>query len=126
MIAQIPKEMVPVPFEVIRACVLIDLILVLSLGAMGVGFLKSDGKACRFLSGYNMKTPEERAQYDEARICRDYGLLIIRWALFFVLGAIADLFFPFWGMGCAFGLMAVTLAVHIWSCRNDFSRWKKS
>jgi hypothetical protein len=110
---------------VMQVCVLIDLIIALSMGAIGVGFLKSDGGACRFLSGYNMKSPEERAQYDEARMCRDYGRVITRWALFFVLGAMADLFVPFWGISCAFGLFFITLIVHIVSCRNDFQRWKK-
>jgi hypothetical protein len=61
--------------------------------------LSKKGKACVLISGYNMKTPEERAKYDEPRICRVFGTRIALWSIPFFIGFFIDLARP--GVGCA-------------------------
>ena len=36
----------------------------------GMWFYKSEGKATKFLSGYNMKSADERKKYDENAMCK--------------------------------------------------------
>ncbi len=60
----------------------------------GIIFYKSDGKAVRFLSGYDMKTEEERRKYyEEKRMCRAYGKIMIFMSLPFIVGTVIDIFF---------------------------------
>lgn len=60
----------------------------------GMIFYKSDGKAVRFLSGYNMKTEEKRKKYyEEKRMCRAYGKRMTFMSLPFIGGAAIDIFF---------------------------------
>ena len=63
----------------------------------GICFVKSNGKAAAFLSGYNMKSKEERKQYDEKEMCRVYGNRMMWMALPFVAGAAID--FLYSGVG---------------------------
>ena len=46
----------------------------------------------QFLSGYNMKSKEERKQYDEKEMCRVYGNRMMWMALPFVAGAAIEFF----------------------------------
>lgn len=39
----------------------------------GIWFYRSKGQASNFLSGYNMKSAEERKKYDENAMCKAYG-----------------------------------------------------
>ena len=39
----------------------------------GMWFYKSEGKATKFLSGYNIKSADERKKYDENAMCKAYG-----------------------------------------------------
>ena len=48
-------------------CVIFDLGMAVIMFLFGICFVKSNGKAAAFLSGYNMKSKEERKQYDEKR-----------------------------------------------------------
>ena len=43
------------------------------MALFGIYFYKSKGKAARFLSGYNMKSEDERKKYDENAMCKAYG-----------------------------------------------------
>ena len=54
-------------------CVIFDLGMAVIMFLFGICFVKSNGKAAAFLSGYNMKSTEERKQYDEKEMCRVYG-----------------------------------------------------
>ena len=64
----------------------------------GMYFYKSNGNAARFLSGYNMKSKDERKKYDENAMCRAYGKRMIVMALPFILGIIIDT--QYQGIGC--------------------------
>jgi len=39
----------------------------------GIWFYKSGGKAADYLSGYNMRSADERRKYDEDAMCKAYG-----------------------------------------------------
>lgn len=79
-------------------CVIFDLGMAVIMFLFGISFVKSNGKAAAFLSGYNMKSTEERKQYDEKEMCRVYGNRMMWMALPFVAGAAIDLLYS--GIGC--------------------------
>lgn len=54
-------------------CVLFDMGMSAIMFIIGILFYKSNGKATNFLSGYNMRSTEERKKYDEIQMCKDYG-----------------------------------------------------
>ena len=70
----------------------------------GIWFYKSDGKAANFLSGYNMKSKDERKKYDEKTMCKAYGKRMISMSLPFILGIIIDI--QYQGIGCLIAWVA--------------------
>ena len=70
----------------------------------GICFYKSNGDAVRFLSGYNMKSKDERKKYDENAMCKAYGKRMIVMALPFILGIIIDT--QYQGIGCLIAWVA--------------------
>ena len=79
-------------------CVIFDLGMAVIMFLFGISFVKSNGKTAAFLSGYNMKSTEERKQYDEKEMYRVYGNRMMWMALPFVAGAAIDLLCS--GIGC--------------------------
>ena len=80
----------------------------------GIYFYKSKGKAVRFLSGYNMKSEDERKKYDENAMCKAYGKRMIVMSLPFIVGIIIDT--QYQGLGCliawvVWGVMFILLLV---------------
>ena len=55
------------------------------------GFYKSEGKAAKFLSGYNMKSADERKKYDENAMCKAYGKRMMFMSVPFIIGIIIDI-----------------------------------
>ena len=87
--------------------VIFDIGMAVIMLAMGISFYKSNGKAADFLSGYNMRSAQERKKYDEKQMCRDYGKRMMYMAVPFLLGTVIDIWFA--GIGClvAWGLWLV-------------------
>ena len=56
------------------------------------------GQASNFLSGYNMKSAEERKKYDENAMCKAYGKRMMLMSLPFIAGMIIDIWYI--GTGC--------------------------
>ena len=50
----------------------------------GIWFYRSKGQASKFLSGYNMKSAEERKKYDENAMCKVYGKRMIFMSIPFI------------------------------------------
>jgi hypothetical protein len=94
-------------------CISIDLLVAAILAIMGTLFMKSNGKGCDFLSGYNMATSKERKNYDEVKICNYTGKTILVWTIFFIIGAVVDYFAPGVGVSLAFLLFIIALAYYI-------------
>ena len=67
-------------------------------------FYKSEGKAAKFLSGYNMKSADERKKYDENSMCKAYGKRMMFMSVSFIIGIIIDIrnqgigYFIAWGI----------------------------
>ena len=54
-------------------------------------FYTSEGKAAKFLSGYNMKSADERKKYDENAMCKAYGKRMMFMSVPFIIGIIIDI-----------------------------------
>ena len=52
----------------------------------GIWFYRSKGQASNFLSGYNMKSAEERKKYDENAMCKAYGKRMMFMSIPFIAG----------------------------------------
>jgi len=91
--------------------VLFDIAMAVIMLAMGISFYKSNGKAADFLSGYNMRSAQERKKYDEKQMCRDYGKRMMYMAIPFLFGTVIDIWFT--GVGClvAWGLWLVMFSL---------------
>lgn len=81
-----------------RFYILFDIGMAAITFVTGILFYRSNGKAAKFLSGYNMKTSEERKRYDEPQMCRSYGKRMMYMAVSFLVGAVIDVWFA--GAGC--------------------------
>ena len=53
--------------------IVFDFMMAVIMFLFGMWFYKSEGKAANFLSGYNMKSADERKKYDENAMCKAYG-----------------------------------------------------
>ena len=78
--------------------IVFDFAMAVIMFLFGIYFYKSNGNAARFLSGYNMKSKDERKKYDENAMCKAYGKRMIVMAFPFVLGIIIDT--QYQGIGC--------------------------
>ena len=74
----------------------------LAMGAimllLGMWFYTPEGKAAKYLSGYNLKSADERMKYDENAMCKAYGSRMMLMSIPFIAGAIIDI--PYQGIGC--------------------------
>lgn len=84
--------------------IVFDFAMAVIMFLFGICFYKSKGKAARFLSGYNMKSKDERKKYDENAMCKAYGKRMIVMALPFILGIIIDT--QYQGIGCLIAWVA--------------------
>ena len=50
--------------------IVFDFMMAVIMFLFGMWFYKSEGKATKFLSGYNMKSADERKKYDENAMCK--------------------------------------------------------
>lgn len=58
--------------------IVFDFMMAVIMFLFGMWFYKSEGKAANFLSGYNMKSADERKKYDENAMCKAYFNLFRR------------------------------------------------
>lgn len=78
--------------------IIYDFSMAVLMFLFGIYFYKSKGKAARFLSGYNMKSEEERKKYDENAMCKAYGKRMMFMSVPFIIGIIIDI--QYLGIGC--------------------------
>ena len=84
--------------------IVFDFAMAVIMFLFGIYFYKSKGKAARFLSGYNMKSEDERKKYDENAMCKAYGKRMIVMSLPFIVGIIIDT--QYQGIGCLIAWVA--------------------
>ena len=73
-----------------ESCIILDLVMAAIFFLIGFLFYRSNGKAANSLTGYNMKSAEERKKYDEKKMCKDYGKRMMLWPIPFFIGAVID------------------------------------
>ena len=93
--------------------ILFDLCMALIMFFFGLYFRKSKGKTANLLTGYNMRTDEERKRFDEDAMCKNYGIRMMLMSVPFLGGAVIDRFQS--GVGCllAWAVWAVLLVLLI-------------
>ena len=84
--------------------IVFDFAMAVIMFLFGIYFYKSKVKAARFLSGYNMKSEDERKKYDENAMCKAYGKRMIVMSLPFIVGIIIDT--QYQGIGCLIAWVA--------------------
>ncbi|MCI6088671.1 MAG: DUF3784 domain-containing protein [Absicoccus porci] len=89
--------------------ILFDLMMAIIFFLMGISFYKSNGKAANFLTGYNMKSVEERKKFNEDTLCKDYGKKMMLWAIPFLIGIGIDIYSPGKGVFIASILWVIML-----------------
>ena len=70
----------------------IDILVAVLMFLFGLYFYKSNGRAAGLLTGYNMRSDEERKNYDEKAMCKSYGIRMMIMAVPFLIGAVIDYF----------------------------------
>lgn len=83
--------------------IIFDFIMAVITFLFGIWFYKSNGKAAKFLSGYNIKSVDERKKYDENAMCKTYGKRMMFMSIPFIIGIIIDI--PYQGIGCLIAWM---------------------
>ena len=78
--------------------IIFDLAMAAIMLLLGMWFYTSEGKAAKYLSGYNLKSADERKKYDENAMCKAYGSRMMLMSIPFIAGAIIDI--PYQGIGC--------------------------
>ena len=78
--------------------IVFDFAMAVIMFLFGIWFYRSKGQASKFLSGYNMKSAEERKKYDENAMCKVYGKRMIFMSIPFIAGMIIGIWYP--GIGC--------------------------
>ena len=78
--------------------IVFDFMMAVIMFLFGMWFYKSEGKAAKFLSGYNMKSADERKKYDENAMCKAYGKRMMFMSVPFIIGIIIDI--QYQGIGC--------------------------
>ena len=70
--------------------IIFDFAMAVIMLLFGIWFYRSKGQASKFLSGYNMKSAEERKKYDENAMCKAYGKRMMFMSIPFIAGMIID------------------------------------
>lgn len=78
--------------------IVFDFMMAVIMFLFGMWFYKSEGKAANFLSGYNMKSADERKKYDENAMRKAYGKRMMFMSVPFIIGIIIDI--QYLGIGC--------------------------
>ncbi len=81
--------------------IVFDLIMALCMFLMGFYFYRSKGKAADYLTGYNIRSEDQRKKVNEDLLCQCYGKRMMVMALPFLLGMVLDFFKPGLGNGLA-------------------------
>lgn len=103
--------------------IVFDFMMAVIMFLFGMWFYKSEGKATKFLSGYNIKSADERKKYDENAMCKAYGKRMMFMSVPFIIGIIIDI--QYQGIGCWIASYIVfNLSfqnIRIWSlrCKNQ-------
>lgn len=85
----------------LMSIIVFDLIIALCMFLIGFYFYSSKGKAADYLTGYNIRSEDQRKKVNEDLMCQCYGKRMMFMALPFLWGMILDFFKPGLGNGLA-------------------------
>ena len=74
-------------------CIVFDFAMAVIMLLFGIWVYRSKGQVSEFLSGYNMKSAEERKKYDENAMCKVYGKRMMFMSIPFIAGIIIDIWY---------------------------------
>lgn len=94
--------------------IIVDFVVVVVWGILGIYLIKSEGKGWILLAGYNLATEEQRKKYDEKKLCIYTGKKCLLCTMAFVVGTVIDVFFPGKGFWIGMILTVVVLAHYIY------------
>lgn len=76
--------------------IIFELIMMFIFMLIGYYFYSSNGKATKYLTGFNMRKEEEKKKVDEVKITKEYGFILMMMALPFILGMFIDIQSTLW------------------------------
>lgn len=92
----------------------------------GYAFLRSKGRASRFIAGYNTKSEAEKQEFDEEKLCNVYGRRMTLWSANFIAGIVIDSFFSGAGTVLAWCALVGMLIFHITDINKHEKDYKKT
>lgn len=78
--------------------------LLVSASFLALGVVFSRGKGSSLIAGYNTASPEEKAKYDEKKLCKAMSRLMFVLALCWLVIALSDLCRTMWLLWLGLGL----------------------
>ena len=93
--------------------IVFDFMMAVIMFLFGMWFYKSEGKATKFLSGYNMKSADERKKYDENAMCKAYGKRMMFMSVPFIIGIIIDIQYQGIGLLCLFCCLLIDIKENV-------------
>lgn len=97
--------------------IIFELIMMFIFMLIGYYFYSSNGKATKYLTGFNMRKEEEKKKVDEVKITKEYGFILMMMALPFILGMFIDIFKAPYGLILAW-LFWFVMFIYLLSRRN--------
>ena len=93
--------------------IIFDFAMAVIMFLFGICFYMSKGQASKFLSGYNMKSAEERKKYDEKKLCRTMGVGMSIIAILALIMGLLENILPAFFVYIALGIIVVDVVVII-------------
>ena len=97
-----------------------DSMMVLLYLIIGIIFIRSNGRAIRYLTGHDL---DENRSNKSKELCIIYGKQIMKWSVCFIIGFAIDLFWVGAGLILATILNAV-LIIRVMVLRDHFEKGK--
>ena len=98
-------------------------IFVLALFAV-LGIIFAMGKGANLIAGYNTSSPEEKAKYDEKKLCKGMSKLMLAYALCWLVIASSEIFKKtslLWAGIALFTVITIVALIYM----NTGNRYKK-
>ena len=101
-----------------------DFLLGIAFVVIGGIFFNSNGRASKYIAGYNVKNEDERKNFDEVKLCKTYGKRMMFWSIPYFAGCMIDFKFEGIGMAIEFILFIILLIWHINNINKNMDSFK--
>lgn len=103
--------------------ILFDIGMAIIFLSIGIYFKESNGKASKYLTGYNTRSNDEKKDIDEVKITKEYGKIYILISLPFFIASIIDSYKMPYGILSAW-IIWVIMFVYLLYRRKQNERFK--